>query len=124
MLGLFRAKLPIDHDEFDWLLACTKWFLDEFEGMERLSKTPLILSTKAYFDVSNTEDHQFALEVFEQVKRHADMAGWPCRLVEGEGARPDSVATGHVLRHTTSAPDLGTFGYDESGYYVSLVLRW
>jgi len=109
MFGLFEAKLLIDRDEFDWLLACTKWFVEEFEGMERLQKTKLILPTSEFFSVNDEAGHSRAQLIFDQVKSHADMAEWPCILKAGEERRESKVADGLALKHEHETAPLGTY---------------
>ncbi len=93
------------------MLATVKWFASEFEGMERLKQTPLILPTAEFFKSNGASGHQLAEGLFEQVKAHADMSDWPCKLVEGERSRDAMVAEGLTLQHS-GGPALGTFGLE------------
>jgi hypothetical protein len=110
MFGLFKPKLAISDDEFEWMLACTKWFALEFEGMERLRQTPLVRSHPDFFPPSSTKGKARALEIFEQVKAHADMIEWQCDLLEGESDPDPHVATGIVLQRQGPSAPAGTFG--------------
>jgi hypothetical protein len=115
MLGLFKPRLMIDADEFEWLLACYAWLLEEFGGVERLRRTPLILPEA--FPPSRATGHPRALELFEQVKALSGLADWPCDLLPGARNRETRVTTGHALRHEAQ-PAMGSFGYDEGRYYI------
>ena len=119
MFGLFKSKPVIDQDEFDWQLACFKWLLQEFEGLERLRKTPLVLPTVDFFPESKTKGHARATELFDQVRYFAHMTEWPCRLVEGEAAREMHVGNTLLLRHQHKQPPLGTFSYVDGQYQIS-----
>lgn len=61
MFGIFKRRLAIDADEFDWLMACYAWLLEEFGGVERLRRTPLVLPTD-----------------FRQVARRGMRGRWRC----------------------------------------------
>lgn len=118
MLGFFRSKLPVDRDEYEWLVACFAWLAREFEGLDRLQKTVLVLPDDAHFPVSTAKGHARALELFEQVKAHAEMTEWPCSLIAGATEREARVSAGLALRHT-STPPLGTFGYAGGRYIIT-----
>lgn len=114
MLGLFRAKAPVGDDELEWMLACFAWLSRSFGAGE----TPLVLPTTAFFPPSDLQGHPRAAELFDQVRAHAGMQDWPCRLEPGAASRESRIAPGHMLRHHSSPPG-GTFGYDERGYVIT-----
>lgn len=112
-MRIFGPKLPVDRDEFEWLLASFKWLLESFEGLERHRATPLFTPTLDYFPASRLTGHARVEELFAQVKGHADMADWPSALIQGETARPTQVATYHHLVAEEGSPaPLGTFSLD------------
>lgn len=117
MFGLFKAKPPVDIDEFDWMMACTKWFIDEFaqEGMA----SAIVLPDHTYFVETDKQGHELALDLFGQVKNHCGMTDWPCDLIPGVAERETRVAVGLGLRHETESAPLGTFGYHDGRYYIS-----
>lgn len=118
MLSLFKPRLPVDAEEFEWLLAGFAWLMREFGGVERIEVTPLVLPTLAFFPPSKLEGHDRALELFGQVKALCGMADWQCDLLPGAAERERQIVTAHALRHHTSPP-LGTFGHDNGRYYIT-----
>ena len=119
MLGLFKARPPVDPDEYEWLLACFAWLMREFGGIERVRTTPLALPVTSFFPASKLEGHDRALELFGQVKALCGMTEWPCDLVPGVPERETHVARGQLLRHETPPPPLGTFGHADGRYYIT-----
>jgi hypothetical protein len=119
MLGLFKPKLPVDRDEYEWLLACYAWLLREFGGVEGIRARRLVLATTDFFPPSSLKGHERALELFGQVKAIAGMADWQCDLVEGAADRETHVAPAHLIRHHAKPQPAGTFGYRDGRYVVT-----
>lgn len=111
MFRWFGPKLPIDRDEFEWLLATFAWLIQTVDRDKAYREAVLILPTRDFFPPSAAEGHDRAIELFEQVRVHAGMAEWDCALVPGEEERETWVAPGHALKHEYSPPG-GTFGHD------------
>jgi len=118
MLGLFRSRLPIDRDEYDWLLAVFAWLVQRVDRDKAYRAARTILPSSDFFPPSRLEGHARAVELFEQVRAHAEMESWPCRLVAGEAERETRIAPGHALKHENSPPG-GTFGHDGSDYVIT-----
>jgi hypothetical protein len=76
MFGLFGARLPIEEDEFEWIMACFRWFTTEFDGHRSLHRDALVLPDKRTFPPSRTQGHERAMELFDVVKRRAGMSHW------------------------------------------------
>jgi hypothetical protein len=120
MLGLFAPRLPIDADEFDWILACFRWFADEFDAARRYLGAPrLVFPDADTFPPSAAAGHARAAELFETVKRRAGMIDWDCDLICGEAERGTRVSTGLGLRHIGESAPLGTFGFAHGRYWIS-----
>ena len=85
MLDLFKPRLPVDGEEFEWLLAAFAWLLHEFGGDSDLRGAELILPDQRFFPVSRLTGHARAFELFEQVKAHAGMEVWPTRRGKAAG---------------------------------------
>jgi hypothetical protein len=119
MFGLFKPKLPIDDGEFEWLLACTKWFAQEFEGLERLQNTPLVRAHPDFFPPSRLNGHDRAVEIFEQVKAHANMSDWPCDLLIGDSDPELHVGVGIAVKMDSPQAPAGTFGAENGRVYIS-----
>ena len=118
MLGLFRSRLPIDRDEYDWLLAVFAWLVQTVDRDRAYRTARTILPTRDFFPPSRLEGHDRAIELFEQVRAHAGMQGWPCQLVAGEAERETRIAPGHALKHDYSPPG-GTFSHDGTSYVIT-----
>lgn len=119
MLGLFKPKLPIDRDEFEWLMAGYAWLVREFGGIDGLRETALVLPTIEFFPRSGAKGHVRATELFDQVRAIAGMSDWPCDLRAGARDADPHVAHGHALRRLTEAQPLGTFGYADGRYFIT-----
>lgn len=119
MFSFFNARLPIDDDEFEWLLACFKWFLEEFGGLDRFRGTSLIHPTESFFPASEMSGHDRAMELFLQVKAYVGMVDWQCDLKAGATERESRVSAGLALRQLGRSPPLGTFGYENGRYWIS-----
>lgn len=119
MFGLFKPKLPVDRDEFEWLLACFAWYLREFDGVDGLRQNPLVLPTTDFFARSDLQGHARAVELFDRVRELTGMREWQCDLIAGAADADPHVATGHLLRRHTKAQPLGTFGYRDGRYQIT-----
>ncbi len=118
MMSLFSTKPPIDEDEFEWLLAASRWFIDEFGYDGGLGNAALVSGSTEFFPFSNLRGHSRAEELFDQVKCHARMTNWPCLLVAGEAERDDHVGIGLAIANGPQPP-LGTFQGDGRDYIVT-----
>ena len=118
MLSLFRARLPIDRDEYDWLLAVFAWLIQTVDRDRAYREARTILPTDEFFPPSRLQGHDRAVELFDQVRGHAGMAGWACELVAGAAERETRIAPGHALKHDYSPPG-GTFGHDGNGVVIT-----
>ncbi|WP_164523290.1 hypothetical protein [Sphingomonas koreensis] len=49
MLGLFRSRLPIDRDEYDWLLAVFAWLIQTVDRDRAYREARTILPTDEFF---------------------------------------------------------------------------
>jgi hypothetical protein len=119
MFGLFGARLPIEADEFEWIMACFRWFTTEFDGHRSLHRDALVLPDTRTFPPSRTQGHERAMELFDVVKRRAGMSHWQCDLIPGEAERGTRVATGLGLRHVSKPAPLGTFSYADGRYRIT-----
>lgn len=120
MFSLFKPKAPIDEDEFDWLIACFAWLhrvLDDGDAA-RFEEMELIQHSDRFFPSSQNTDHALAVHIFEQTKRLCGMAGWPCKLVEGERQRETRVQSGVAIKHESSPP-LGLFVVHGDGVEIA-----
>jgi hypothetical protein len=106
MIPLFGARLPIDRDELDFQLATFKWLAGQFGPV---GVRPLLLPTRDHFPLSRASGEAKVREIFDLVRRHAGMAGWPCALQAGTSDRPTAVGNALLLRHEGGSAPCGTF---------------
>jgi len=107
-MGIFGASLPINRDEFEWLLACFAWF------DQKLSKpgaadgfTPrLVLPNDPALAGAST-----ASDLFDAVKFAAGLGRWECRLEKAD-ARPERLNTGLDTGVFSDNSALGTFSIE------------
>lgn len=107
-MGFFGPSLPIDREEFDWLLACFAW-LDRTLG-ERDRSDGFVPRTffpdDPLFTTAGT-----ASELFEAIKSAAGLEQWQCRLEQGDTAH-DPVETGLPYERQGESSALGTFSVE------------
>ncbi|MGZ8311901.1 MAG: hypothetical protein ACXWUP_05110 [Allosphingosinicella sp.] len=110
MFGLFGSRLPIEEDELEFQLATFKWLIREFDPVEQ---SALVLPTPEYFPSVAKQGWAPAEALFEDVRRAADMADWPCRLEPGDGDRPIDGGSDHLIRTVDGAAPCGTFRVEQ-----------
>ena len=106
MLSLFRPRLPVDEDELEFLLATFKWLTASFGPV---AQTPLVVPTVEFFPSLAGKGWAPAPLLFEDVRRAADMADWPCQLEMGEADPPFDAGNDHLIRHEGGSAPCGTF---------------
>jgi len=79
-VGLFGKSRFLDAEVEDWCLETWGWLLTNLGGMKRFRQVPLVTATREFFPPTQTEGHERALYVFEQVKSLMAMEERPCRL--------------------------------------------
>jgi hypothetical protein len=107
-MGLFGPSLPVDRDEFEWLLACFAWIdrtLGARDGADSFVPR-LVLPGDPDLAAAGT-----AQDLFEAVKRAAGLEEWECRLEKGE-ARRDVIGTGLPTGTYSQKSALGTFSVE------------
>ncbi|WP_108791461.1 hypothetical protein [Erythrobacter sp. Alg231-14] len=107
-MGLFGPSLPIDRDEFEWLLACFAWIDQKLsaQGAAEGFTPQLVLPGDAIFTDAAT-----ASDLFEAVKHAAGLGRWECRLEKGD-ARPERLNTGLDTGPFSHSSALGTFSIE------------
>jgi hypothetical protein len=110
MFGLFGGRLPIDEDELEFQLASFKWLQRQFG---EVGDRPLVLPSPEYFPSARSRRRVAARSLFEDVKKAAGMADWPCELVAGASDRPIDLGNTNLLRHEGPNSPCGTFRVEE-----------
>ncbi|WP_156423699.1 hypothetical protein [Erythrobacter sp. YT30] len=107
-MGLFGPKLPIEKDEFEWLMACFAWLdreIGQRSGPDGF-RPHLILPDDPELMAATT-----APQMFDVVKRAAGLEQWHCQLEKGE-ARRELVNTGLDTGPFSQNSALGTFSVE------------
>jgi hypothetical protein len=116
MLGTLRhfvGRGPlIPDDEVEWQLACFRWLLCGTGGFGRFQHAVLVLPTDEYFPQRGLRIGALEQALFRQVKEHAGMAAWRCRL-EVQKADPSPHVAPTVIIHGSPRSPLGTFRRDK-----------
>lgn len=101
--SLFRPKLPIDGEEFEFQLATFKWLTAEFP---EFAVAPRVWPTTDSFP---SEGRRGVETLFDEVRAAARMADWPCELRAGADNREVDAGNAHLIRHSGTPAPCGTF---------------
>ena len=121
MFALFRSEPLLDEASIWWLFDVFAWALRNLGSDVFHRETVLVLPTNQHFPGREQSVHGMAQLVFEQVRQHAGLSHWPCRLVEPErfdaDAKPGLALQGVIRGSKGIAPEEGegnslTFTYD------------
>lgn len=107
-MGLFGPSLPIDRDEFEWLLACFAWIdrtLGERDHADGFVPRLVLPSDSAIASATT------ASELFDAVRLAAGLETWECRLEKGEPRR-ERIETGLPVDAYSDNHAVGTFHID------------
>ena len=107
-MGLFGPSLPVDRDEFEWLLACFAWIdrtLGARDGEDGFTPR-LVLPGDPDLAAAQT-----AQALFEAVKHAAGLEQWECRLEKAE-TRREMINTGMPTGAYSQNSALGTFSVE------------
>ncbi|MGH1404889.1 MAG: hypothetical protein ACRBDL_11675 [Alphaproteobacteria bacterium] len=112
MLGLFKKKSLLTDEEFFFLIDTYKWLLKHYGGKDFYQNTSLVLPTSEFFPGFDTKG--FTPEnLFVDVKKHASMQEWDCKLVEQDDDPERQLSAGVLVQGQEHNP-LGTFSIDEN----------
>lgn len=89
-----------------WQIECWRWHLKSELISTSFDQTPLVLPNQDFFPAVSQAGHERAMAIFDAVKRHADVADWPVKLVQQDDV-PAFLPGGAFLEHETSCA--GTF---------------
>jgi len=117
MFGLFKSKPLLSAQDVEFQIATFKWLLKNFGGDDFYQTTKLVLPTKAYFPSKVESPEEAAISTFEQVKKHAGMESWQCKLVAQEEDADPVVAPSLMVQNAPSSPQ-GTFQATEQNEVI------
>ena len=104
-MGLFGPSLPVDRDEFEWLLTCFAWIdrtLGSRDGEDGFTPR-LVLPCDPNLAAAGT-----AQELFEAVRHAAGLEQWECRLEKGE-TRREMISTASSSAFAAATRPMPTF---------------
>ena len=108
IFGFGRTPI-IDQDTIDWEYDTYAWLFENFGGYEQFLGADLVRPTDAYFPIeSGLSGHALAEAIFAQVKTHARMDQWPCRL-EPQEPDPNLVVGEALILQGYEPSPAGTF---------------
>lgn len=86
MLDLFKKKPLLDEPTIEWLFDVYAWALRNFDAGVFYNEIILVTPSNAHFPGRENNVHGMADLIFGQVKNHAGLGHWPCRLVDDDEA--------------------------------------
>ncbi len=123
----WRTTSPLEADDEDWQLECWRWLLEHFGGVDAWRRRPLILPTRDFFDVPETDGHAAALDWFEQVADWFGLDPAQFDLVAQDEAIDPVLGPLQIVADAPGDP-AGTFSVGDGGrlaisYSRSLIAR-
>jgi hypothetical protein len=122
-MPFFRKKKEIDRDFYQFALDLAAWTIANFDGIEQLRCTPLVTPESEFFPSSQSTGHERASEIFNLVKRHADMADWDCDLRPVAQTAPHYLGDSVLQKFEANAP-AGTFAEEIEGDKTRSVITY
>lgn len=107
-MGLFGPSLPVDREEFEWLLACFAWIDRTLGARDSADGFVPQLVLPGDPDLASAAS---ATALFHAVKRAAGLEQWECRLEKGETRRA-ALQTGLATGVSSQKSALGTFSVE------------
>lgn len=105
---IFGRKKFLDPDDEAWHLDTWRCLLENFGGMTRLKRAPLVKPTREFFPPTDASGEGRAEHIFHCVKQIAGMSDWPCKLLAQPHSPQARVGEIAALKFEKSSP-LGTF---------------
>lgn len=82
MFDFLKSKPLLDELSIEWLLETQAWALRNFNAELFYRDTRLVTPSNEHFPGRVDSVQGMAELIFEQVKAHAGLASWPCRVVD------------------------------------------
>lgn len=112
----FKTKPLLSDQDREFQIATFKWLLKYFGGQD-FADSKLILPIREHFPQQLDNNEDAAEKTFEQVKAHAGLQEWPCKLVMQDEDIDPVVAPTLAVTGAPSSP-MGTFGLEENNEIV------
>lgn len=117
-MGLFRRKPLLDADLADWQFQVFGWLLRHAGGFEAMRERRLVTPTPRDFPQRGLDGHAFAEGMFDQVRIHAGMRGWPCELLPQQ-ADPDAHVGPTLIVQGAPHSPAGTFRREDGSVVIT-----
>jgi len=98
----------VGEEASEWLLRAFGWALQQFGGTNFYERTLLVTPTSEHFPERPQPGEDPAVVLFRQVRAHAGMESWPCKLVAQKPDIDTRIAPTIVLENVPRGPG-GTF---------------
>jgi hypothetical protein len=118
MEWLTGVKPLIPEDELDWQLACFEWLLKGTGGFGRFRHSVTVLPTDNFFPQKGLRFPALQEAMFAQIKIHAGMHRWPCRIAIQE-ADPTPFVSAQVFVKNMPQSPAGTFRRSETDVVIT-----
>ena len=82
MFDLFKKSAVLDEPSIAWLFDIYTWTLQHFDADVFYDEVILVTPSNAHFPGRENSVEGMAQLIFDQVRNHAGLAHWPCRLIE------------------------------------------
>ncbi len=109
MFALFRSEPLLDEASVWWLFDIYAWALKNFGSDIFYGETILVVPSNEHFPGREQSVSGMARLIFEQVRQHAGLDHWPCRLDDPERfdpeARPRLILQGAIRGAKGIAPE-------------------
>ncbi|MDQ7016335.1 MAG: hypothetical protein Q9N68_08165 [Gammaproteobacteria bacterium] len=103
MFGFLKPAPLLDETSITWLFDVQLWCLQNFDAEVFYTETVLVTPSNEHFPGRENSLHGMASLIFEQVKQHAGLQHWPCRLQEQSSCsldQPPKLSLQGALRGT------------------------
>jgi hypothetical protein len=115
---MFWSRNLVSDETADWICETFSWLISNLGPERFFGETRLVLPTREFFTAPGGTDHATAEAVFDEVKRHMGMAGWPCRLIRQEEDWDPNLGYGLVIEGAPAGP-AGAFWTDSDVIEIS-----
>ncbi|MCF6281904.1 MAG: hypothetical protein L3J28_06775 [Candidatus Polarisedimenticolaceae bacterium] len=99
MFDLFKKSPVLDEPSIEWLFEIYTWALRNLGADVFYNETLLVTPSNAHFPGRENSHQGMAQLIFDQVREHAGLAHWPCRLIDEAAQDCEMPPKGKVTIH-------------------------
>ncbi len=82
MFDLFKRSPVLDEPSIEWLFEVYSWVLNNFGSDVFYNEVILVTPSNEHFPGRENSVEGMAQLIFDQVRNHAGLGHWPCRLID------------------------------------------